>query len=250
MEILRRNIVRCLLVTYFKFLRIPANSNLITHSIPENYIQGRPLWQRRQTWKSCIMLDNIDADIGHTIRISYTRIQSDACRAELEYKRNIQVYYGATNESLLIFQILRGVRIIFSKLSDENNDPMFSKAVMKMIVGLFAVQWSWFRNPPEATDSGSEACPEPESEPAEEYDGEPCPEVLSQLCIPKITSALHQEHPCEKSSIELVPVESEEATPKVHYEHAKNDAWDWSFARSQPPKQSLAQKEAQREVQA
>ncbi|KAL4785325.1 hypothetical protein BJX76DRAFT_356199 [Aspergillus varians] len=185
------------------------------YSIPKKYIQGCKLWQKKDLG-AAIILDDIDAGIGHTIlhflykgeyeTTTYSGIQSDTSRIEIEYRRSIQVYYAARkyelytlqtlaqkyietfSESLSIFQILRGVKMIFSKLSEDEkwfyahlysqilssfekdeaifqldefydeiaDDLMLSKAVMKMVVGLFAVQLSRFRKPLEAIDNGSE----------------------------------------------------------------------------------------------
>ncbi|KAL2821431.1 hypothetical protein BDW59DRAFT_174159 [Aspergillus cavernicola] len=280
------------------------------YSIPENYIQGH-LLQTRQYRNSRIILEDINADIGHTIlhflykgeyeTIADREIHPDTSRVELEYKRSVQVYYAARkyeihgletlaqnyieslSESLSVFQILQGARMIFSRLSEDEtwfhdylhsklsssfandetifqldefyneivDDPVLSKAVMRIVVTAFTTKLSRLRNllePPSSRNEinkepGKAFCeepfPEPEFEPAEEYYGKSCPEVPSeQPCVMEALPAPDEECPCEEPPIEVVPVESKEATPKVHD--------DWGFASSQAKGISLSNKELHR----
>ncbi|KAA8652786.1 uncharacterized protein ATNIH1004_001691 [Aspergillus tanneri] len=261
------------------------------YSIPENYILGYLLPQRKQTWSSRIILGDIDWDIGHTVlhflykgeyeTIAYPGIQSDKSRIELEYKRSVQVY-----ESLSIFQILRGARIIFSRFSEDKkwfygylhsklsssfvkdkttfqldefydeiaDDPVLSKAVMKMVARVFTAQLSCLRHSPQATESGSEvdrepdeldicklALAAPEEKPTYTARLAPSPN-LNLLKNVMENSALKfrlniaeapptlKECPSEESPVELVPVEDKEPIPNVHYEHGDNNGLGWGFA--------------------
>jgi hypothetical protein len=209
------------------------------YSIPENYIQAHLLPQTRQPKNPRIILGDIDSDIGHSIlhflykgeyeTISCADTQAETQRIEIEYKRSIQVYYAARkfdirgldtlaqnyimalSESLSIFQILRGARLIFSKLpedeewfhdylhsklsssfaadettfqldefySDILSDPVFSKAVLKYVIKAFTTETSRLRNALRATDVGSEtkkdggepSCEEPATGPLFEPPG-------------------------------------------------------------------------------
>lgn len=205
------------------------------YSIPENCIHGQLLSQARASRNRRIILGDIDADIGHTIlhflykgkyeTIAYADIQPETDRIEIEYKRSVQVYYAARmyglhgldtlarnyimvlSESLSIFQILRGVRLIFSKLPEDEewfhnylhsklsssftkdettfqldefyseilDDPTLSKAVLKYIVQAFTTETSRLRNL-SATSVGNEtrkdgsgpSCEKPPPEPVSE----------------------------------------------------------------------------------
>lgn len=64
-----------------------------------------------------------------------------------------------------------------------------------------------------------------------------CPEVPSEeYRTGKSLSALYMECPYREPPIEVVPVESEEATPKVHYNNGDNDGWDWGLLSSKSTK--------------
>lgn len=52
----------------------------------------------------------------------------------------------------------------------------------------------------------------------------------------KSPSALYKECPYREPPIEVLPVESEEATPKVHYNNGDNDGWDWGLLSSKSMK--------------
>ncbi|KAL2836629.1 hypothetical protein BJY01DRAFT_238187 [Aspergillus pseudoustus] len=176
------------------------------YSIPENYIRGHLSSQPTQTQNPRIVLGGIDSDIGHTIlhflykgeyeTTTLAKIQAETHRVEVEYKRSVQVYYAARkydirgldtlaqnyimtlSKSLSIFQILRGARLIFSKLPEDEewfptylnsklsssftedetrfqlddfydeilDDPALSKAVLKYIVKAFTTETSRLRN--------------------------------------------------------------------------------------------------------
>lgn len=204
------------------------------YSIPENYIRGHRLFQTRQSRNPRIILGDINSDIGHTIlhflykgeyeTVSCAEIQEETHRVEVEFKRSIQVYYAARkydicgldtlaqnyivtlSESLSIFQILRGVRLIFSKLPEHEewfhnylhsklsssftedettfqmdefyseilDDPTLSKAILKYIVKAFNTETSRLRNLLSGTGVGNET----KKDGSEPYE-QPPPESLS-----------------------------------------------------------------------
>ena len=162
---------------------------------------------------------------GEYETITSRDIQAETHRVEIEYKKSVQVYYAARkyeicgldtlarnyimvlSESLSIFQILRGVRLIFSKLPEDEewfhnyldtklsssftedettfqldefysgilDDPTLSKAVLKYIVRAFTTETSRLRNL-SATSVGNEtkkdgsepSCEQPPQEPLSE----------------------------------------------------------------------------------
>ncbi|KAL2848994.1 hypothetical protein BJX68DRAFT_267338 [Aspergillus pseudodeflectus] len=272
------------------------------YSIPENYIQGQHrLSQARQSWNPRIILGDIAADIGHTVlhflykgeyeTIAYGKIEAETHRVEIEYKRSLQVYYAARkyeihgldtlaqnyimtlSESLSIFQILQGARLIFSRLPEDEkwfhdylhsklssifaidettfqldefyneivDDPALSKAVIRIVVKAFTTETLRLRNILESgtsgnmmnTEGGEPACKEPF--PAPQSKDTSCPEVpCEEYRAGKSPSALYEERPCGEPPIEVAAIESEKGTPKVHHNNGDNDDWGWDLLRVKP----------------
>ncbi|KAL2838671.1 hypothetical protein BJX68DRAFT_259149 [Aspergillus pseudodeflectus] len=196
------------------------------YSIPENYIQAHLLPQTRQYKNPRIILGDIDSDIAETQRI------------EIEYKRSIQVSYAARkfiirgldilaqnysmalSESLSIFQILRGAKLIFSKLPGD--EEWFRNYLHSKLSSSFAADETTFQLD-EATEVGSEtekdggeSCEQSTTGPLFEPSGGRNrgsgwvpPHKRSRAAAKSSTHDIEQ--PCGEPAIELLPADREEA---------------------------------------
>lgn len=292
------------------------------YSIPENYTQGHLLSQPRQSRNPRIILGDIGSDIGHTIlhflykgeyeTVTCAKIQAETHHVEVEYKRSVQVYYAARkydicgldtlaqnyimtlSESLSIIQILRGVRLIFSKLPEDEewfhnylhsklsssftedettfqldefyneilDDPALSKAILKFIVKAFTTETSRLRNTLSATGVSNETkkdgsepsreqpLPEPLSGPTNNRNGgSGCVPLHKRSCPANNPSTHDKEQPCGEPAIELLPVDSKEATQKAHYDQGGNHDGSWLSGRERRKMMRLAQQKVQSETQ-